>query len=385
VSGACFPTPVQEQVLRTCFLPSTISEFPTHSLPLNLSLPALVNDPAAATLLPLLDWRWGDRLPDEFSAPARSRRLTLWRQGRERLELAASIMATLRQAGVDAVLLKGAALIARYYEPGVRGVGDVDLQVPRHQIRAALEALTQAGWIAEGRLPVARIESQMRVRHAWQFYKPGPQVEPAGAEADEEEMCDVHWHPVVRCYSPRLAELFLEGAETVTAGSHTLRIPCATDLLFHAAAHGLQWSWTSPLRWIPDAWFVLRSGAVDWQRLHMLATEVDMTFRVHRALEYLRTHFDAPVPQAALESLAHASSWEAREQALLEQPQPLGLAGAARWHLYNFRRLRRFDQSWKNSNAISGFLSYLTVFFQTDRRRDLPGSIWQKAQRSPTK
>ncbi|HXP88791.1 MAG TPA: nucleotidyltransferase family protein [Bryobacteraceae bacterium] len=376
VSGACFPTPVQEQVLRACFLPPTVSEFSAGGLPQELFQQDLANDPAAATLLPLLDWRWADSLPAAMAAAARSRRLTLWRQGRDRLELAASIAATLRQAGIDSMLLKGAALIARYYDPGVRGVGDVDLQVPRGQVRAAVEALLQTGWTAEGGLTPARIESQMRARHAWQFYKPGPD--------GKEEMCDVHWHPVVRCYSPRLAELFLEGAETVTAGSHTVRIPCATDLLFHAAAHGLQWSWTSPLRWIPDAWFVIRSGAVDWQRLRMLAAEVDMTFRVHRALEYLKTHFDAAVPEAALESLAQAPRWEAREQTLLEKPSPLGMADAARWHLYNFRRLRRFDPAWKDSNAISGFVSYLTVFFQTQRRRDLPGSIWRKAHAKPT-
>jgi hypothetical protein len=358
-------------VLRLCFLPSAVSEFPAIGLPPNLGL-VLVADPAAATLLPLLDWRWGDRLPDDISVHARSRRLTLWRQGQERLALADSIAATLQQARIDSVLLKGTALIARYYEPGVRGVGDIDLQVPRGQVRAAVEALTQAGWTAEDGLSPIQIEAQMRARHAWQFYKPGPDGEPA--------MCDVHWHPVVRCYSPRLAELFLEGAETVTAGSHALRIPCATDLLFHAAAHGLQWSWTSPLRWIPDAWFVIRSGAVDWPRLGMLAAEGDMTFRVHRALEYLKTHFDAPVPEDILQSLSGAPGWEAREQTLLEKPSPLGLVDATSWHRYNFRRLRRFDPAWKDANAMSGIASYLKVFFRAERYRDLPGKIWRKVR-----
>jgi hypothetical protein len=86
------------------------------------------------------------------------------------------------------------------------------------------------------------------------------------------------------------------------------------------------------------------------------------------------------VPEAALESLMRAPGWEGREQALLEKPSPLGAAGAVRWHLYNFRRLRRFDPAWKDSNAMSGFVSYLQVFFQSERRRDLPGHIWRKAQ-----
>lgn len=355
-------------MLQSCFLPPTESEVPPAFLP-----PNLAQDPASGTLLPLLDWRWGERLPDPFSEQARARRLTLWRQGRERLALAASLTATLDQAGVKAVLLKGAALIARYYpDPGLRGVGDVDLQVPADQVRVAVEALMQAGWTSEEGLSATGIERQMRARHAWQFYKTG--------EDDEQLMCDVHWHPVVRCYSPRLAEMFLANAETVTAGAHTVRIPCATDLLFHAAAHGLQWSWTPPIRWIPDAWFVIRSGAVDWERLRVLAAEVNMTFRVHRALEYLKTSFHAPIPAEALAALSQAPAWEAREQALLEKRFPLRLADAARWHVFNFRRLRRFDPSWKGSNAVSGFLSYLSVFFKSTGQLATAEIVWGKVR-----
>jgi hypothetical protein len=359
--------------LRACFLPPSVTDLPPDALPSNVA-----SDPAARTLLPLLDWRWPDRLPADFAEDARGSRLTLWRQGRERLALTAAITTTIQQAGVDCLLLKGAALAARYYpDPSLRGIGDIDFQVPRHQVLAATDALIKAGWKPEDGLSPAAIAGQMRARHAWQFYLSRTDVS-AAAEDDDTEMCDLHWHPVVRCYSPRLADLFLEGAQIVPAGPHTLRIPCATDLLFHAAAHGLQWSWTPPIRWIPDAWFVISSGAVDWERLHLLAAEADMSFRIHRALEYLKTEFDASVPDSVLESLSPAPAWESREQALLEKPNPLGLADAVRWHVFNFRRLRRFDPAWKESSALSGFLSYLTVFFQTSHRRDLPKTIWQR-------
>jgi hypothetical protein len=367
VNGACFPTPAQKQAFRASFLPPTISEVPAASLPASLG-----NDPAAPILLPLLDWRWGDRLPADVSVAARSRRLTLWRQGREHMELAVSVLAILREAAIHAVLLKGTGLNARYYDAGVRAVGDVDFLVPPGQVHSAAAALAQAGWTAEGRLTAAQIQDQMRVRHAWQFYRTG--------DGGELLLCDLHWHPVVRCYAPRVAAMFLEGAETAAWESQALRIPCATDLLFHTTAHGLQWSWTSPLRWIPDAWFVLRAGPVDWDRFRTLAVEGEMTFRVHRALEYLKTHFDAAVPEPVLETLAPSPPWQSREQALLEQPSPLGLADAARWHLYNFRRLRRFDPEWQGSTAMAGFASYLKLFFHAERRRDLPASIWRKVR-----
>ncbi len=64
----------------------------------------------------------------------------------------------------------------------------------------------------------------MRAAHAWQFYK-------KGEDGGEEQMCDLHWHPVIRCYSPKVSRMFLEGAsETVNSGArqfhgHHLRIP----------------------------------------------------------------------------------------------------------------------------------------------------------------
>jgi len=353
--------------LRACLLARARPDFAVDATS------GLLHDPAAATLLPLLDRQYGESLPGPIREEARRYRITLWRQARDHLDQAASIAHAFSSIGIEPVFLKGAALIAHYYpEPGLRGAGDVDLLVPRAQVSAAVGALLELGWSAEDGLSAAEIERLMRARHAWQFYK--------ATDEGGDLMCDLHWHPVVRCYSPRVAEMFLEGSEPVAAGERHLRIPCATDLLFHILVHGLQWTWTSPIRWIPDAWFVIGSGAVDWPRLRRLAVEASMTFRVHRALDYLNTRFEAPVPAEALESLAKSPDWEAREQKLLEQTFPLGLVNAARWHGFNFRRLRRFDPAWRDLNPLSGFLSYLSVFLQTKRRRDVPGALWRRVR-----
>jgi len=366
VQGACWPTPAQEQVLRACFTPPEQLDPPEFS-------PEYAHDPAAAVLLPLLDWRWGAEIPETLSIEARRRRLALWRQSRERLAQAAALTEALRSAEIDPVFLKGTALVARYYpDPGLRGVGDVDFMVPRARVTDAVDALARAGWSAESGLSKQAIQRQMRAGHAWQFYKKDPN--------GEVQMCDLHWHPVVRCYSPRVAEMFLQNSEIVASGTAAIRIPCATDLLFHAAAHGLQWSWSSPIRWIPDAWFVIRSGQVDWGRLRVLAAEANMTFRIQLALKYLKACFGMPVPAEAAEGLSGAPARQAREQALLEKPNPLGLIDAARWHAFNFQRLRPFDPVWKDSSDVSAFVSYLSVFFQTTRRRDVIGAVWDKVR-----
>jgi len=366
-SATCFPAPQQEQALRACFLPAAVARFPGGSAP-----PSIQDDPAAAVLLPLLIWRWSGVLPSDLATAAEAARLAIWLQWRERLALSAQLAATLGGAGIDPVFLKGVALIAKYYpDPRMRAISDVDLLVPREQTRAAAEALLRAGWRPEDGLAPEQIQSHMRARHAWQFVREGPDGQPG--------TCDLHWHPVVRCYSPRLAGMFLEGAETVETGSGILRIPCATDLLFHVLAHGLQSAWSTPIRWIPDAWFVLRSGAVDWRRLRDLCAEGGATFRVHRALHYLKTRFDAPVPDEELAALAHAPAWESREQTILEKPFPLGLADAARWHLFNFRRLRQFDPAWRGLGAVTGFPSYLALFFDA-HRSGLSRAVWHRVR-----
>jgi hypothetical protein len=191
-----------------------------------------------------------------------------------------------------------------------------------------------------------------RVRHAWQFSR------------GEDESCDLHWHPVLRCYSPAVAELFWEGARSAELLQRPVSVPCATDLLFHVCAHGLQWSWTPQIRWIPDALTVLRSSAeIDWERLLNLAALAEMNVRLHHALGYLRERFEAPVPVTVLGRLQSAGGhWERREYLLLQKECPLGLAGRARWHLTNFHRIRPFDADWSGGFWGTAFAEYVFVF-----------------------
>jgi hypothetical protein len=55
-------------------------------------------------------------------------------------------VAPLTDAGLEPVVLKGPALAARYPEPGLRPMEDVDLLLPRAQHEQATNALRAAGW-----------------------------------------------------------------------------------------------------------------------------------------------------------------------------------------------------------------------------------------------
>ena len=52
----------------------------------------------------------------------------------------------LTEAGLEPLVFKGPAVAARYPEPGLRPMDDIDLLLPAADHRRALDALAGAGW-----------------------------------------------------------------------------------------------------------------------------------------------------------------------------------------------------------------------------------------------
>jgi hypothetical protein len=357
--GVCWPSPSQEILLRACFLAGDAAARELEAWRQEIHAGDL--DDFSRRLLPLLIHRWGrDQLDEEIAELGTRIHLAQWEQNRRRFEIAASIEDALAAAGIECVFLKGVALLSRFYgDFGLRGMGDVDLLVRKGDVGAAAQELLRDGWSAEDDLSPGEIGSQTRVRHAWQFVR------------GDGEMCDLHWHPLVRCFHPEVAERFWSASESVPVANRIVRIPCATDQLFHVCAHGVQWSWTPQTRWIPDAMTILasvsvRGGAINWQRLFELSVAARMTVRLHAALDYLRRRLDAPVPLESLRRFSQhpAEEWERREHRLLQEPCPLGALDSVRWHATNFRRIRPYDEAWSKQPVWLGFPRYLRLFLR---------------------
>lgn len=367
IGEGCWPTPLQQLLLGACFLPKARAdeEFETWSRQVDLSR----LDETSLRFLPLLYRRWGDDPLDlETAEYGRRVYLALRAQNRQRLSLAADLLETLEEAGVNCLLLKGIALIARHYrDSGLRAMADVDVLIHPHDVRLAVSALEQSRWIAEQGFSIEQILGQRRVGHAWQFSR------------GDEESCDLHWRPVTRCYSPAVAELFWRDAEVADICGHPAKVPCPTDQFFHVCIHGLQWSWTPQIRWIADALTILRSSeALDWDRLLRLAKDADMTVRLQHALGYLKTRLAANIPDEVVDAAGAAAvgKWERREYVLLQKPCPLGPLDSASWHAAHFRRIRRFDREWASKNYAAGFLEYLALFLNVRGSRELFAALW---------
>jgi hypothetical protein len=142
-------------------------------------------------------------------------------------------------------------------------------------------------------------------------------------------------------------------------------VPAPTEQLFHVCAHAIQLTWVPTVRWIVDAVSVLRAAAgdIDWDRFVGLAHAARMTVRARAALDWLASELDLPIPREAIERLTtSAAAWEQREAALHRKTPPLALRDYARWHWWNFARLRPFDAGWSRMPAPVGFAAYLLAW-----------------------
>lgn len=363
--NGCWPTPVQEQLLLACFAAEPVASRAVDSLSSRLAAGSL--EPAVSGLLPLLYRRWPS-LESGLILEGRKVYLALWRQNHERMLHLAALVTEFKKLEIGCLVLKGAALTLLYYRDlGVRSMRDFDLLVPERNLEAAIVRLQEMGYSAEGDYPLRAILRQTRVGHAWQFSANG-------------QSCDLHWRPVIRCYSPDLTRMFWDAAGTAPLGEITVAVLSPTDQLFHVCAHGLQWDWSPSIRWIADALTVLRDP-IDWDRIARLATISCMRMRLASALGYLRLRFEAPIPPALVELLASAAPrWERREHRLLQKPCPLGTFDSAAWHAYHFRRLRPFDAHWREAPMCIGFPQYLESFLGANGWSDFARKLWRELQ-----
>jgi hypothetical protein len=357
-----WPTPLEEKLLLACFGYGAEGE---ERRRLTCEEWALIEtDAGAARQLPLVCRLWPEANSKMGECSQRAY-LSTWGRNRFSMGEMPAIAARLRQQKIGWMALKGAALVLRHYkDAGLRQMTDIDVLIRREDLPSAIAILMDAGYEAEGQASAKSILRQSRVRHAWQFL---------GANGLN---FDLHWQPVVRCYAPQVAESFREHAEAVPFGDVDVLVPSPTEQLFHVCVHGLQWDWDRKTRWVADALMVLREP-LDWVRLHRLAEWAGMSYRLSTALDYLREHFGAPVPADTSARLREsAPGWEQCESELLLKPCPLGLRDSAAWHLFNFRRIRVFDEDWQRQPAISGFPEYIAAFLDASGPKSLVRNLW---------
>ncbi|MGI8927594.1 MAG: nucleotidyltransferase family protein, partial [Tepidiformaceae bacterium] len=163
------------------------------------------------------------------------------------LRAAADAVATLAAAGIETVVLKGAALLLlTYRDVGLRTMNDVDILVRPGHALAAGRALREAGWTCA--FPGQRFEGAVAVLHAAGFTAPGLRS------------LDLHWAMLEECCYAGADDAAWAAAVPFSFEGVATRSLCATDLLLHVCVHGSRGSPAHVIHWVADAIAILRDA-----------------------------------------------------------------------------------------------------------------------------
>jgi hypothetical protein len=347
-ADSCRPTATERLLLRAALLTGPSAEEAWREWRPRVDLDRL--DDASAALLPLLGWNLAQQGIHPPEAPYfRWLHHGTWAaNARRQVELAA-LLARFSDAGIETVLLKGAALVVTdYADVGLRAMADVDVLVRHDRATAAMRCLRADGWWPLGRAPFCNApELTVPVRHAHEFGRP------------TGERVDLHWH-ALQDSCGGVDNLFWEDARHVRVLGVETRVPGPMHRLFHVCAHGVRWSWPRHIRWIADAVTILsRVSAMDWDALIVAARSAEVARPLHDALFLLRGEFDAPVPTATLDALrATPTTRIERLRHRLEARRP-GPVGAASLLVYRQWRLARRSGKWLPLIGLPGYLRRL--------------------------
>jgi hypothetical protein len=322
-------------------------------------------DPGSHRLLPLVYRNLEPVLEDRDGGRLRGIYRRSWASNQFALRAGGRALGTLVDAGVETLVLKGAALLgSAYRDLGARPMGDFDVAVPAPDIPRAVQALLGAGLGPSDDDP----DALQRVRHS-QPFRDGD-----GYELDLHR--DVLWRPGLE------RELWDASVPAEVAGVRTRRL-CAADQVLHVCVHGAPWNPVSPARWAADASKVIQNQAdeLDWDRLARLAIEARLVPPLLDALSFLEAELRQPVPAETLRALAAAPVRTAERrahEALAQRPSSRRSAAMAWWFWERYRAQSELDG---RRPGPRGFLRYMQGFWGLQETRQVPSYALRRLTR----
>ena len=166
----------------------------------------------------------------------------------------------LEASDVRALPYKGPTLRAAVHDDvAFREAADLDILVPRTDVRAARAALLAAGFRPKNELDDLALRTHVRgARHT-------------AAVSDSGVIVELHWRVTTGHFTfPVGFERLWAGRETVDVGGETLPTMRSTDHLALLSVHGNRHCWRG-LCWLCDFAAAVRTFDVEWEQLLELA------------------------------------------------------------------------------------------------------------------
>lgn len=206
-------------------------------------------------------------------------------------------LAALNEAGVDVLVLKGAALAETLYgNIAVRPLVDFDLLVRRGQAAQALKVLGDLGYRRAGIEPHAGIallhENEILLRK----------------EGRMDVHLELHWSLFDSPhYQERLPMAwFWESATPASIGDREARILCAEAQLLHLCGHLMLHHRGNELLWLHDVAELLCAyeGRIAWSTVLEKAVACELVLPLQQIISVVVAEWGAPVPAGVLAHLA---------------------------------------------------------------------------------
>lgn len=291
-----------------------------------------------------------------------------WYNNQMLFSRAAGAIRSLSQAGIEVMVIKGAALTIGYYrDSSLRPMEDVDIMVRHTDARAAIDTLRANGWAPMDQLAGRNgfSEANRAYQHAAHF------VHASGQDLD------LHWNLLPLCLGADADADFWAASTIEEFEGFSVRILDPADQLLHICVHGTVWDTLTPIRWIPDAAAVLRNRPdLDWERLFAQARQRKLTKMVQEALTFLQRHLSQPIPPEALSqfSRSRVTLFERLEHHWLKQPfrNPFSVLMKM---LLAYWRISSQDSLQKRRGSFSDFLCFR---LRVEKKRNLPAVFFRK-------
>jgi len=259
----------------------------------------------------------------------------IWLSSMLRRKKLLRVLDTLEAAGVGFVVIKGAAMSARFPRAvGTRPMADFDLLIHRSSARTAMAILNASGW--NGAVGMAFLDADFNRYHAANLW-------------DSTGTCiDLHWRPAALIADRGHAEGVRERSVAARLEGRSVSIASATDHLYIILCHAFEDDFEQRSDWIADVDLLFRlvpPEEWDWRLFHRLARAHQLDRWIRKALAAVQTVTGRPPPFGAFRLSRAAPTWRGALQ-----NREIGLRG--------FPALSVFDRKARsNGRKARGFLN----------------------------
>ncbi len=242
-------------------------------------------------------------------------------------QIAAGVLAALARDGVEALVVRGAALAATVYDAWeLRHCHDVDLLVPARQLTRAVRALARAECVPIGRFRGPRIGAVLR--HG------------SGLEIA------LHVRPFGVGYYDATVEEFCRDACRIAIDEASARAPAPEATLVHVLGHASYSPSRRNLRWVADAWHLVARHDLDWDDVVGRIDAYRLALPIATLAAYL-ADLGARIPPPALAAL------QARAAAAHRAAYEVALGGAHAGPRGDLASLWRSAASWRGRARVA--------------------------------